>query len=85
MKDFLLFRRMVSPLLIQLLFWLGSLVCIFVGLFGLFNHTVMMGLCVLVMGPLVIRLVCEYLIVQFGINRVLQEIKQELVAKKQGS
>jgi hypothetical protein len=82
MKDFLLFRRMVAPALIQLLFWLGSLICIFVGLFGLFSHTVMFGLGVLIIGPLFIRVMCEYLIVQFGINSALQEIKQALVAKK---
>lgn len=77
MKDFLLFRRMLSPIVIQILFWLGVLVCLFVGVFGLFHQSVMQGLCVLIVGPLVLRVIAEYLIVQFKMNEALQEMRHK--------
>jgi hypothetical protein len=32
MRDFLTFRRMVTPIIIQILFWLGVIVCVVAGL-----------------------------------------------------
>src|SRR5258708_3628291 len=31
--EFLLFRRMIAPLIIQLIFWVGSIILVLVGLF----------------------------------------------------
>ena len=31
MKDFLAFRTMVTPVIIQILFWLGAVICLIAG------------------------------------------------------
>jgi hypothetical protein len=84
MKDFLAFRRMITPIIIQILFWVGVVACI-VG--GLFMMTVgaayygkgagfLPGLAVLILGPLVVRVYCEILIVIFRINESLTDIRK---------
>jgi Domain of unknown function (DUF4282) len=35
MKEFLTFRRMVTPAIVQVIFWLGTAACILGGLFGI--------------------------------------------------
>jgi hypothetical protein len=95
--DFLLFRRMIAPWVIQLIFWLGVVGCVGYGLvlivggligaaysrdagggllllmFALFG-----GVVVMVMGPIMVRLYCELLIVIFRINETLTDISNKL-------
>ncbi|MDF2867595.1 MAG: hypothetical protein K0S11_1065 [Gammaproteobacteria bacterium] len=78
MKDFLFFRRMITPWLITLTFWLGSILCIASGVYCLYNHQWGMVFPVLVLGPLGLRLVCEWFILAFRINETLTDIKQTL-------
>jgi len=91
MKDFLLFRRMVTPYIIMVIFWLGVLLLIA----GLLIATVqvlseknndnsILGLCImwpigLPLGILVIRIYCELLILFFRMNETLTDIKNALV------
>lgn len=79
--EFLFFRRMLIPIIAQLLFWIAVAICVAVGIFGLFNHDVMAGLGLMIFGPLVARLVCEYIIVFFRISDTLTEIK-DMMQKK---
>jgi len=37
MKDFLTFRRMMTPMIVQVLFWLGTAGCVLVGLFWILS------------------------------------------------
>ena len=90
MKDFLMFRRMVTPYIIMVIFWLAILFLIA----GLLIATVqivtqnnssaeILGLCLawpigLPLGILVIRIYCELLILFFRMNETLTEIKNGL-------
>jgi Domain of unknown function (DUF4282) len=90
MKDFLMFRRMVTPYIIMVLFWLGVILLI-IGLLiatvqiltGQNNTSEILGLCLiwpigLPLGILVIRIYCELLILFFRMNETLTEIKNGL-------
>jgi len=73
---------MVTPVIIQILFWIGAAACIIAGLGGIFRASgpnpgkdIGIGLLVLVLGPLVVRVYCEILIIFFRINETLTEIK----------
>lgn len=84
--DTLFFRKMITPLFIQLLFWGGLLLSVFGGaagiVLGLFGANqvelkyVLVGLFLLVPGPVLIRVACELLLVIFYIYDTLMEIKR---------
>ncbi len=73
--DFLLFRKMLMPLLTQFLFWLGLITCIAGAFYSFLHHAYHHGLEVLILGPIILRLFCEFLIVIFRINETLTELK----------
>jgi hypothetical protein len=87
LADFLVFRTMITPVIIWLLFWIGVAVCILGGIgvmvaslfAGPYASTgFLLGLGVLVLGPLGVRMYCELLILFFRINETLTEIKHVL-------
>jgi len=83
MKDFLTFRRMITPVIIEILFWLGSIICVLVGLAWLVNNREgAMGLALLVLGPLAVRIYCELLILAFRINETLTDIRNTLKSRE---
>lgn len=85
MRDFWAFRTMVTPVIIQIIFWVGALLCLFIGagmiFWGVTNYQVDMGhyiwkgVLLFILGPLGVRVYCEILIVFFRINETLTEIK----------
>jgi len=85
MRDFLAFRTMVTPVIIQILFWVGVIVCIISGLVMIgmgvktLNERLMVkGVLLALLGPLGVRVYCEILIIFFRINETLTEIKHSL-------
>ena len=88
MRDFLAFRTMVAPIIIQIIFWVGVAACIILGLGGIFSASgprpgiqIGTGLLFLVLGPLVVRIYCEILIIFFRINETLTEIKHAMAPR----
>ena len=79
MGDFLTFRRMVTPILIQVVYWIVTVVVIVGGLVVLVaapgGTERALGLAVLVLGPLVVRVYAEVLLVVFRINETLTDIR----------
>lgn len=76
--DVLMFRKMISPALIRMLFWLflaGACVAI---LYGLFHGKVAESLSAVFVAPFLIRLLAEMLILPFRIHEVLEEINEKL-------
>jgi len=75
MGDFLAFRKMITPAVIQLFFWLGVIVCLIAGIGILSNGETLAAaspvpptltaVLVLVVGPLIVRIYCELLMVLF--------------------
>ena len=85
MSDFWSFRRMITPVIIEILFWVGVIVCIVAGLVMIVmgiklpgDQMVLKGVLLAILGPLGVRVYCEILIVFFRINETLTEIKHAL-------
>lgn len=86
MGDFLAFRKMITPVVVQILFWLGVIGCVGVALLILNGSSTLgaaapvdpklVALVVLVVGPLLIRFYCELLIVLFRMYDSLRVIEQ---------
>jgi len=79
-NDFLSFRRMVTPMIIQVIFWIFVAISVLGGL-GLLvssgsGEGAFFGLLYLIVGPLVARVYCEILIVIFRMNETLTDIRE---------
>lgn len=90
MEDYLKFRKMITPTIIQILFWvgvagavLGALVMMGMsfGRYGGGAAQFLGGLVFLVVGPVMVRIYCELLILFFRMNETLTEIKNGLAKK----
>jgi len=83
--DFLAFRIMLTPVLMQVLFWVGIAGCILAAIgqivMGFLAHSIISGLfagvITLIVGPVVVRVYCELIILLFRIYDTLQEIKEQ--------
>ena len=93
MKDFLKFKKMITPIIIPILFWIGTIVSVIAGIvfiaLGASNNfgagggeMVLMGFCYLFLGPIVIRIYCEFLIILFSVNDKLTDIKDLLKSQQ---
>lgn len=89
-SDYLNFKKMIVPLIIKILFWIGVVICVITGLVEIIHGAsaqygggsqVIMGLLTMLIGPLGVRIWCELLIVIFTINDTLTEIKNFLKSK----
>lgn len=83
MKDFLTFRRMITPIVIQVLFWIALAAYLIAGFVlivrgasadHLGSLQVLLGTAFLIFGPVVARIECELLVVAFRINESLTDI-----------
>ena len=88
------FRKMITPTIIQILFWIGVGLCILSGLVmvgtGLFSSfgsglMVFQGLLVLAFGPVAVRIYCELIIVAFRMYEAMLDIRQSLTGKGQAA
>ena len=78
MHDYLTFEKMIAPILIQVIFWIGVVVVVLSGIVTLFSagvQGVIAGLLIIIVGPLVVRIYCELLIVLFRIYDHVREIR----------
>jgi hypothetical protein len=95
--DFLAFRKMITPTIIQILFWLGvaagilgGLATVIVGVLALGQSLawalvqILLGLAIMVVGPVLVRIYCEILMLFFRMNETLTEIKQGLEGQRRG-
>ncbi len=110
MGDFFAFRRMLAPLLIHLIFWVGVLGSIAGGVMVFTGHVdpvdyvkknfsfdltglgmdkdalkLPVGICLVIVVPLLIRLYCELLMLPFRINGTLTDISNALKAQNEGT
>ena len=96
-KSFFSFERMVTPVIIRILFWIGFIASIIGGAilffggiisgiyeseFGLIAGGLFGGPIATILGILIVRIYCELLILFFRINETLTDIKKILLAKK---
>ena len=82
MGDFLAFRKMITPMIIQIVFWLGVAVIVISALISIasgYTGPVLIGLLQLIVGPIVWRMWCELVIVWFQIANSLADIRNHTV------
>jgi len=88
MRDFWAFRTMVTPIIIQILFWSGAILCLITGAMMIVygatrfeageGQYLWKGGLLFLLGPLGVRIYCEILMVFFRINETLTEIKHAI-------
>lgn len=89
LRDYLSFKRMITPKLVNVFFWVGTIISVVIGL-GLFiislvninSQGILIGFLTMLLGPLVIRIYCELMVVFFRINETLTDILHTLEQKK---
>jgi hypothetical protein len=74
-QDFLFFRRMLTPLVIQIIFWIGAVATFIGGIVAMFTTGFLYGLLTAVLGPVLVRIWTELVIVLFKINDSLSDIR----------
>lgn len=79
MREYLSFRRMITPVFIQVIFWLAVIGIVVSGIVAISNGATGSGLLLIVLGPLGVRIYAEILIVIFRINDTLTEIRNAKV------
>jgi len=81
------FEKMITPIIIQIIFWIGFIGSIFAGLgliaYGFISSSagmleVFTGFISLLLGPLIIRIYCEMLMVVFSMQRALIDIRDSV-------
>ncbi len=90
-SDFFSFKTMITPIAIKVLFWIGISVFVLFGVVLIFTsfrerygeYRIMSeqfwsGCAFLFLGPIIVRIYCELLIVFFRINETLTEISGKL-------
>jgi len=75
MNEYLTFQKMIAPIILKGIFWLATVAVVVYGLTTIFGDSFFTGLLIIVLGPLVIRIYVEILIVIFQINNTLTELK----------
>jgi thiamine transporter ThiT len=81
-KDFMSFDKMLTPSIIKIIYWIGVVVVVLMGLTTLLGalrfgslYGFLMGLLWLVLGPILVRVYCELMIVLFNIYGALRDIR----------
>lgn len=83
--DFLMFRKLVTPWVIIIFFWIGLLGCLVASILSLVNgmrYNVIFGIAMflfyLIIAPIIWRVYCEVFIVIFRAYEELRNIRDEL-------
>lgn len=82
MWDILTFRKMVTPSLLQFLFWVAMVIFIITAIINLSHHHALAALFWLIIAPLVLRVIVELMMCFFVINNQLNEIRHSLNQEK---
>lgn len=78
MWDFFNFRRMITPMIIQVVFVALSSVLVLAGLIMVVTDRVVAGFLIASFGPLLVRIYCEVLILFFKIHQTLIGVDDKL-------
>ncbi len=68
MNEYLTFRKMITPIFIQIIFWIAVVAIVIGGLAAIANDNPGPGILLILLGPLGARIYAEILIVIFRIN-----------------
>lgn len=74
-QSFFKFDRMITPRIIEIIFIIGLVLTVLAGL-AVMSESILAGVLIILIGPLMIRINCELIIVVFKIHEALQDIRQ---------
>ncbi len=83
MEEFFSFRKFITPKIITIIFWLGVIGSVLAGLgviiAGIQGQGIMVlvGLLYIILGPIVVKVYCELVIIAFRIYETLVEIRDK--------
>jgi hypothetical protein len=79
-KEYLVFDKLITPIVIQVIFWLSSATCVLFGLYVLFfvheKESLYMGPLIIILGPLSVRIACEIYILIFKFYDAICALKK---------
>jgi hypothetical protein len=76
MNEYLTFRKMITPVLIQVIFWIALVAIVIAGLVAL-GDSVAGGILIIVLGPLAARVYAEFVLVVFRIYDDVSAIRRQ--------
>ena len=76
MGEYLAFRKMITPVFIQIIFWIAVAFIVIAALYQISEDNAGGGILLLLLGPLAARIYAEILIVIFRINDNVAGIRQ---------
>ena len=77
LKDILTFKTMITPLVVQVFFWIGIVFTVLGGLAAIFGGEFFYGLAIILIGPLLVRIYAELILVIFKINEGVQNLARK--------
>jgi len=75
MNDYLAFRKMITPVFIQVIFWVLVAIIVIGAIALLANGSALEGILTLILGPLVVRIYAEIFLVIFRIHDDVSAIR----------
>ncbi len=82
MEDYVFFRKMITPVIIQALFWVAVVLSVIYGLYVLVRINFIFGLLMIIFYPILYRILAELILLAFKIYDRLGEIHDSLKAGK---
>ncbi len=78
-RDFLFLDKMITPTIITVVYWISSVAVILIGFFSMFQGglAVLSGLLTVIIGPVVVRMYCEIVIIFFKINDNIKALSEK--------
>ncbi len=80
MKAYLVFDKLITPIVIQVLFWIGVISCVIGGLITMIfireAESIMVGLAMIILGPIFVRIACEFYILIFKFYEAIVALKK---------
>lgn len=85
LKEFVSFDKMITPAIIKILLYIGIVICVILGLIGFIGgiaagsaSMIFFGLITIIIGPVLVKVYCELIIVLFKILETAKEINNKL-------
>ena len=73
-RDFLFFEKMLTPKILIIVYWLSLVAVVLTGIGTVFSGEFLKGLLIILLGPIGVRVYCEFFVVIFQLNKNVQNI-----------
>ena len=74
MKEFLNYKYMITPGILKILSYVGMVIAVIVGLVTAFTADLLTGIGTAILGPVVVRIYAELMLVVFEIHNELKKL-----------